>query len=78
MKKKKRRESERDGICINFFWWVKRNDSDCPVGAVRKLREKIEYDDNTCNTCPYFFDFDKLYKIKHIIDKMGEEYDSLS
>ena len=58
------------GFCINFihrdvkstkkskiFSYVpimRKNDEDCSVGAVRKMRDGVTNDDRTCYTCPYF------------------------
>lgn len=34
--------------------YVEKKNEDCPVGIVRKMRDGIIFDDDTCYTCPYF------------------------
>ena len=51
---------DKFGWCINGLPWQEAPAitlpyrCDCSVGMVRKMRNGIEDDDGTCNTCPYF------------------------
>ncbi len=62
---------------VNRILFVSKNNMECAVGIVRKMRDGVISDDNTCYTCPYFIPKDIIIEALKYIDEPDKHKDSL-